>query len=377
MSRKRADLMVVEQGLAEDVREARALLLSGRVLAGTERIDKAGMLLDPSTQLHLKDDRRFVSRGGEKLHGALLDFGLARGGSSPRESTERLQGRAREGMSGASADESPESPRAGRKQGTAGPSAGDGSGRPLERGPAGTSGPPAGDGSGYLQERGPEGTSGRPAGVGSGRLRERGEEGTSSPPEGEVSGRLHVRAKEGASGLSEGGGAGRVSTVNGAVCLDLGASTGGFTDCLLQHGASKVYAVDVGKGQLDWKLRQDPRVEVRDEVNVRYLEPSVIPEPVDWVVADLSFISLRLVLPVLKAFAPVRLLVLVKPQFEAERQEVEAGGRISDESLRLEILQRLEDFCRQQGFSVESRADARISGRKSGNQETFFLLRID
>jgi radical SAM protein (TIGR01212 family) len=114
------------------------------------------------------------------------------------------------------------------------------------------------------------------------------------------------------------------------VCLDLGASTGGFTDCLLRFGARKVYAFDVGRGQLDWKLRQNPRVVVRDAFNVRYLTPKEIEETVDLIVIDLSFISVKQVLVPLRGFQEATVLALIKPQFEAERYEVEPGQMFSN-----------------------------------------------
>ncbi len=115
--------------------------------------------------------------------------------------------------------------------------------------------------------------------------------------------------------------------VRNRVCLDVGASTGGFTDCLLQHGAREVFALDVGKGQLDWKLRQDPRVVVLEGINARFLSPGHLPRSPELATADLSFISLRLILPRLELFRELELLLLVKPQFEAFQGEVEAGGR--------------------------------------------------
>jgi 23S rRNA (cytidine1920-2'-O)/16S rRNA (cytidine1409-2'-O)-methyltransferase len=120
--------------------------------------------------------------------------------------------------------------------------------------------------------------------------------------------------------------------VRGKVCLDAGASTGGFTDCLLQRGAAKVYAVDVGHGQLDWRLRRDPRVVVREGLNVRYLAASDLGEPADLVTGDLSFISLTLVLPALAAVLRPggEMVLLVKPQFEAGRGEVGRGGIVRD-----------------------------------------------
>jgi 23S rRNA (cytidine1920-2'-O)/16S rRNA (cytidine1409-2'-O)-methyltransferase len=123
--------------------------------------------------------------------------------------------------------------------------------------------------------------------------------------------------------------------VSGRVCLDVGASTGGFTDCLLQHGARRVYAVDVGAGQLDWKLRGDPRVVVKEGLNARYLRPEDIGEPVDLAVLDVSFISATLILP---AVAPLlkdtgEMVILVKPQFEVGRGQVGKGGIVREPAL--------------------------------------------
>lgn len=161
--------------------------------------------------------------------------------------------------------------------------------------------------------------------------------------------------------------------VEGAVCLDLGASTGGFTDCLLQHGAERVYSVDVGKGQLDWKLQQDPRVVVRDGCNARYLSEKDFEEPIDLLTADLSFISLRIVLPALKLLKIPRLLLLVKPQFEAERNEVEPGGLIGTEEKRLEIAGRVREAAEELGFVDRGMVPSPITGQK-GNREYFLLL---
>lgn len=164
--------------------------------------------------------------------------------------------------------------------------------------------------------------------------------------------------------------------VQGCVCLDLGASTGGFTDCLLQHGARRVYAFDVGRGQLAWKLQQDPRVVRRDSVNVRYLEPAMVGEPVDLVTVDLSFISLRQILPALHAFAGVRILALVKPQFEALPQEVGKGGVIRSERQRDEIVSRVEEFASRRGFHLLGRCPSPVPGQK-GNREVFLYLQVE
>jgi 23S rRNA (cytidine1920-2'-O)/16S rRNA (cytidine1409-2'-O)-methyltransferase len=138
--------------------------------------------------------------------------------------------------------------------------------------------------------------------------------------------------------------------VSGSIAIDLGASTGGFTDCLLQHGAAKVYAVDVGRGQLAWKLRQDPRVVVMEKTNARELTPARFPAPfapVDIVVIDCSFISLRKILP--PAVALLRpsgkLVALIKPQFEAGKAEADKGsGVIRDAAIHERVLQELHDF---------------------------------
>ncbi|MEE8350244.1 MAG: TlyA family RNA methyltransferase, partial [Acidobacteriota bacterium] len=194
--RKRLDALLVEKGLAQDLKKATALILSGVVLIEEQRVDKPGTLIEPASTFRIKSkESKYVSRGGLKLAAALQDFA--------------------------------------------------------------------------------------------------------------------------------------VDTI-GKTCLDLGASTGGFTDCLLQHGAGKVYAFDVGSGQLHWNLQRDPRVVVRDSVNVRFLEPSMVENAVDLIVIDLAFISLRLIFPRLKLFPSVEIIALVKPQFEASRGQVGPGGVIRD-----------------------------------------------
>jgi 23S rRNA (cytidine1920-2'-O)/16S rRNA (cytidine1409-2'-O)-methyltransferase len=160
----------------------------------------------------------------------------------------------------------------------------------------------------------------------------------------------------------------------GCTCLDVGASTGGFSDCLLQRGARRVYAVDVGYGQLDAKLRADPRVVAIERTNARALAPSVVPEPVDLVTADVSFISLRLVVPALAAVAPqARWLLLVKPQFEVGREQVGKGGVVRDDALRAAAADRVRDACAALGWREAARADSRVAGPK-GNREIFLLL---
>ena len=140
----------------------------------------------------------------------------------------------------------------------------------------------------------------------------------------------------------------------GKVCLDCGASTGGFTDVLLQHGAAKVYAVDVGYGQLAWKLRTDERVINLERTNLRYVTEEQIPEPIDLAVMDVSFISIRLVLPVVKGFLKpgADYICLIKPQFEAGREEVGKKGVVRDVRVHERVVHELLAFSREIGFSV-------------------------
>ena len=236
----RLDELLVSEGLAADVRTAGALVLSGRVFQGDQRLDKPGTLVAAGERIRLSNDpRRYVSRGGFKLEAALAAL------------------------------------------------------------------------------------------------------------------RIRVRNR---------------------ICLDLGASTGGFTDCLLQHGAREVFALDVGKGQLDWKLRQDPRVVVLEGINARFLTPGHLARTPELATADLSFISLRLILPRLELFPELELLLLVKPQFEAFQGEVEAGGVIRNSEKRREILRRFKDFVFSSEYRLEAEFPSPVRGRK-GNQETFIHLR--
>ena len=161
--------------------------------------------------------------------------------------------------------------------------------------------------------------------------------------------------------------------VSGAVALDVGSSTGGFTDVLLSRGAAKVYAVDVGTNQLAWKLRQDPRVVVHEQTNARNLDGSIIPEPVDIVVCDASFISLAKVLeaPLKLARPDARLLALIKPQFEAGREEVGKGGVVRDPAVHERVCNEARDWVESQGWSVLGIEPSPITGPE-GNIE--FLL---
>jgi 23S rRNA (cytidine1920-2'-O)/16S rRNA (cytidine1409-2'-O)-methyltransferase len=161
--------------------------------------------------------------------------------------------------------------------------------------------------------------------------------------------------------------------VTGAVALDVGSSTGGFTDVLLSRGAAKVYAVDVGTNQLAWKLRQDPRVVVHEQTNARNLDSSIIPEPVDVIVCDASFIGLSKVLeaPLKLAKAGAKLLALVKPQFEAEREEVGKGGVVRDAQVHERVCAEARTWVESQGWTVLGVTPSPITGPE-GNIE--FLL---
>jgi len=161
--------------------------------------------------------------------------------------------------------------------------------------------------------------------------------------------------------------------VRGKVCLDIGASTGGFTDCLLQRGAARVYAVDVGKGQLDWKLRQDPRVVVREGINARYLKPEDIGEPADLVTIDVAFISVEKILPAARACARpgAVFLILVKPQFELSRSQVGKGGIVRDPALHELAVGKIRRAAEALGFENLAVMPSRLPGAE-GNRE-FFL----
>ena len=163
--------------------------------------------------------------------------------------------------------------------------------------------------------------------------------------------------------------------VQGLVALDVGASTGGFTDCLLQRGAARVYCVDVGQGQLDWKIASDARVRVLDQVNIRHARADLLPERADLIVIDVSFISLRLVLPALpplaKPGAPV--IALVKPQFEVGRADVGKGGIVRDDAARARALAEVRAAAAALGYAVGADTVSPITGTK-GNQE--FLLEL-
>jgi len=243
--RQRADLLLVERGLATSRTQAQALVMAGAVVAGESRVEKPGQLLAPDVPLRIKEGaapRKYVSRGALKLEKAFQVFSLD------------------------------------------------------------------------------------PAGL---------------------------------------------------VCADLGASTGGFTDLLLQGGASRVHAVDVGYGQLHPKLRGDPRVVVHERFNARFLEAGGLGEDLDLVVGDLSFISLRLVLPAVKALLRPggRAILLVKPQFEVGKGEVGKGGVVREDEKRLAALRGVEAAARELGFEVLGHAESPIAG-PAGNREWLLGLRL-
>ena len=163
----------------------------------------------------------------------------------------------------------------------------------------------------------------------------------------------------------------------GATCLDIGASTGGFTDCLLQHGAAKVFAIDVGHSQLDWKIRRDPRVVVREKLNARHLTRADIPEPIALCVIDVSFISLTLILP--PAAALLRsagvIVPLIKPQFELRKADVGRGGVVRDPALHAQAVKKIRAFVAElPGLAWSGVIESPILGGE-GNKEFLACLR--
>jgi 23S rRNA (cytidine1920-2'-O)/16S rRNA (cytidine1409-2'-O)-methyltransferase len=161
----------------------------------------------------------------------------------------------------------------------------------------------------------------------------------------------------------------------GKVCMDVGASTGGFTDCLLQRGAERVFAVDVGYGQLAWMLRQNPRVVLFERTNIRNMSPADLPEPVDLAVIDVSFISLRIVVPVVQSFLKTNgtILALIKPQFEVGKGRVGKGGIVRDAALHDEVIRDLTSYFSSLGLDCREVIASPIRGAK-GNRE--FLIHL-
>jgi 23S rRNA (cytidine1920-2'-O)/16S rRNA (cytidine1409-2'-O)-methyltransferase len=241
MKKVRLDACVFERGLADSLKTAQGLILSGQVVVDDQRVDKLGTLISIESEVRLKGEvMPYVSRGGIKLKAALDSFGLK---------------------------------------------------------------------------------------------------------------------------------------VTNLICADIGASTGGFTDCLLQHGAKKVYAIDVGRGLLHEKIKKDPRVILKDRTNARELSATVIPEPIDFLVCDVSFISLKLMLDSCAQIthAKSNLVLLVKPQFEAEPNEIEEGGVVRDSEIRKQIIERTRALVGKQ-FEVMGLIDSPIAG-PAGNVEALLWAR--
>jgi 23S rRNA (cytidine1920-2'-O)/16S rRNA (cytidine1409-2'-O)-methyltransferase len=166
--------------------------------------------------------------------------------------------------------------------------------------------------------------------------------------------------------------------LTGAVAIDAGASTGGFTDCMLQRGASKVYAVDVGYGQLAWSLRSDPRVISMERTNVRYLTPEVIPEPLDFASIDVSFISLKLILPAIRSLLKESGVVvcLVKPQFEAGKDQIGKKGVVRDPAVHLAVLEQFLQHAAESGFFVKDITFSPVRGPEGNIEYLGYLTRF-
>jgi len=164
--------------------------------------------------------------------------------------------------------------------------------------------------------------------------------------------------------------------LNNKICIDIGASTGGFTDCMLQNGAKKVYAIDVGYGQIDWKLRQDERVILRERTNIRYVTKNDLGELANFISIDVSFISLKLVLPVAKDLLVEdgEVVALIKPQFEAGREKVGKKGIVRDKKVHEEVLLDIYNFCSNIGLLVEKITYSPIKGG-TGNIEYLFYIK--
>ena len=163
--------------------------------------------------------------------------------------------------------------------------------------------------------------------------------------------------------------------LSGCVCMDIGASTGGFTDCMLSHGAKKVYSIDVGYGQLAWKLRTDERVVNMERTNFRYVTHNEIPEDIDFASVDVSFISLRIILPVLRELlkSDGQAVCLIKPQFEAGREKIGKKGVVRDPQVHVEVVENIVNFALENGFDVKNLDFSPIKGPE-GNIE--YLMHI-
>ncbi len=236
-SKSRLDEMLVRRGLADAVSTARAIIMSGDVIVDDQRIDKVGTLVDENSKIRLRDEGRFVSRGGDKLMAAIEDFSLE-------------------------------------------------------------------------------------------------------------------------------------NAFKNKTALDIGASTGGFTDCLLSLGAQHIVALDVGTAQLSWTLRQDSRVTSIEQMDLKSYTPHQSTN-IDWVVADLSFTSLAKMIPDIHRVAPrAELLLLIKPQFELPRDMIPDGGVVTNNEHRLRAVDSVREACVASGYSVVGTVDARVTGRQ-GNREVF------
>ena len=165
--------------------------------------------------------------------------------------------------------------------------------------------------------------------------------------------------------------------VEGRALLDVGASTGGFTDCLLKHGARKVFAVDVGYGQLDWKLRQDPRVRVLEKTNIRYLRPEALEGTINGAVIDVSFISLKTVITPISSLLNKHafIIALIKPQFEVGRKQVGKGGVVRDAGLHQEVISALGQFFESLGWTVYGQIPSPLLGPKGNREFLIYLTR--
>jgi 23S rRNA (cytidine1920-2'-O)/16S rRNA (cytidine1409-2'-O)-methyltransferase len=237
-TKQRLDVLLTQLGMVETRSKAQGMIMAGEVLVDGERIDKPGTRFATDVEITLKDRPRYVSRGGEKLEGALREFAF----------------------------------------------------EPSKR-----------------------------------------------------------------------------------ICADVGASTGGFTDCLLQHGAAKVYAIDVGYGQLAHTLRTDPRIVVMERTNARYIE--ALPEPINLVVVDASFISLRIILPAVRGWLATQadVIALIKPQFEAGKGDVGKGGVVRDSDVHQRVLLDILQFAQDNGFYIASLTKSPITG-PAGNIEFLVWL---
>jgi 23S rRNA (cytidine1920-2'-O)/16S rRNA (cytidine1409-2'-O)-methyltransferase len=241
MKKRRLDLLLLEKGITSSREMARGLIMAGKVRVNGSVVDKPGKMVSPEVEIEVEVGKKYVSRGGEKLEGALKVSGM---------------------------------------------------------------------------------------------------------------------------------------DVAGKIAMDVGASTGGFTQCLLEHGARKVYAIDVGYGIISERLRKDPRVILLERTNIRYLDPGVIPEEIDIATVDVSFISLKLVLPKVKEFLKKdgEIIALIKPQFEVGKNEVERGGIIRDERKHKRVIEEIREFARTIGLTPLNVIESPITG-KDGNKEFFIHLR--